>query len=209
MKKILIMAICFLLTSCFEITERIKHHEDQSGEYSLMIDFSKSWLKTKSAIFLGEVDGEKIPDEAEINKKLDDFKKMASAIEGISNVRTKANFDDFIFTINLDYKNLKALNLVMNSINKQKDKVHFLPTESGGFSRKTNYPIPEKLANDPKKKSDLQAASVIAIYTFDKNIKSVGNYKTKLSKNQKTVFLKQSVYDVLQSPILMNNTINL
>ena len=57
MKKFLAFCCCLLLTSCFEITERIKHHDDQSGEYTLMIDFSKSWFKTKSAIFLEEVDG--------------------------------------------------------------------------------------------------------------------------------------------------------
>ncbi|WP_459640981.1 hypothetical protein [Flavobacterium sp. CGRL2] len=69
MKKFLALFCCLLLTSCFEITERIKHHDDQSGEYTLMIDFSRSWFKTKSAIWLEEVDGVKIPNEQEISQK--------------------------------------------------------------------------------------------------------------------------------------------
>lgn len=197
-----------LLTSCFEITERIKHHDDQSGEYTLMIDFSRSWFKTKSAIWLEEVDGVKIPNEQEISQKLDDFKIKASRIEGISNVLTKADFDNYVFIIKLNYANLKALNTVVNSINNQREQIHF-SSNAKTFERIASYPIPEKVVNDPKKKKDLEEASIIAIYTFDKDILSVNNANSKISKNKKTVFLKQSMYSVLKKSTLMNNTIQL
>lgn len=197
-----------LLTSCFEITERIKHHDDQSGEYTLMIDFSRSWFKTKSAIWLEEVDGVKIPNEQEISQKLDDFKIKASKIEGISNVSTKADFDNYVFIIKLNYANLKALNTVVNSINNQREQIHF-SSNAKNFERIASYPIPEKVVNDPKKKKDLEEASIIAIYTFDKDILSVNNANSKISKNKKTVFLKQSMYSVLKKSTLMNNTIQL
>ncbi|MGN7812881.1 hypothetical protein [Flavobacterium sp. 22076] len=208
MKKFLAFCCCLLLTSCFEITERIKHHDDQSGEYTLMIDFSKSWFKTKSAIWLEEVDGVKIPNEQEISQKLDDFKIKASKIEGISNVSTKADFDNYVFIIKLNYANLKALNTVVNSINNQREQIHF-SSNAKNFERIASYPIPEKVVNDPKKKKDLEEASIIAIYTFDKDILSVNNANSKISKNKKTVFLKQSMYSVLKKSTLMNNTIQL
>ena len=208
MKKFLAFCCCMLLTSCFEITERIKHHDDQSGEYTLMIDFSKSWFKTKSAIWLEEVDGVKIPNEQEISQKLDDFKIKASKIEGISNVSTKADFDNYVFIIKLNYANLKALNTVVNSINNQREQIHF-SSNAKNFERIASYPIPEKVVNDPKKKKDLEEASIIAIYTFDKDILSVNNANSKISKNKKTVFLKQSMYSVLKKSTLMNNTIQL
>ena len=208
MKKFLAFCCCMLLTSCFEITERIKHHDDQSGEYTLMIDFSKSWFKTKSAIWLEEVDGVKIPNEQEISQKLDDFKIKASKIEGISNVSTKADFDNYVFIIKLNYANLKALNTVVNSINNQREQIHF-SSNAKTFERIASYPIPEKVVNDPKKKKDLEEASIIAIYTFDKDILSVNNANSKISKNKKTVFLKQSMYSVLKKSTLMNNTIQL
>lgn len=209
MKKFLILFICFLCTGCFEITERIKHHNDQSGEYTLTVDFSKSWLKTKSAILLEEVDGTKIPNEEEISQKLLDFKRTASKIEGISNVKTTTNFDDYIFTITLDYKNLTALNLAMNSINKQKNQIHFISNGTNTFERRASYPIPEKLANNPKRKTDLEQANIISIYTFDNEIASVNNGNSKISKNKKTVFLKHNVYNVLRKSALMNNSIQL
>lgn len=208
MKKIFALCCCLLLTGCFEITERIKHHDDQSGEYTLMIDFSKSWFKTKSAIWLEEVDGVKIPNEQEITQKLEDFKTKASKIDGISNVTTKTDFDNYIFIIKLNYANLKALNAVVNTINNQRDQIHFSGSVKN-FERTASYPVPEKVVKDPKKKKDLEEASIIAIYTFDKDIQSVENGNSKISKNKKTVFLKQNMYSVLKKSTLMNNIIQL
>lgn len=208
MKKFLAFCCCLLLTSCFEITERIKHHDDQSGEYTLMVDFSKSWFKTKSAIFLEEVDGVKIPNEQEISQKLEDFKTKALKIDGISNVTTKADFDSYVFIIKLNYANLKALNAVVNTINNQRDQIHFSGSVKN-FERIASYPVPEKVVKDPKKRKDLEEANIIAIYTFDKDVQSVENANSKISKNKKTVFLKQSMYNVLKKSTLMNNTIQL
>lgn len=208
MKKILVLCCCWLLTSCFEITEKIKHHDNQSGDYTLIVDFSKSWFKTKSAMWLEEVDGVKIPNEEEITQKLLDFKRTASKIEGIANLSTKTDFDHYIFTIQFTYQNLKALNAVVNVINKQKKQVHF---NSNGktFERIASYPVPEKLVKDPKKKTDLEQANIIAVYTFDKNIAGATNGNSKIAKNKKTIFLKQSMYNVLKKSSLMNNTIQL
>ena len=208
MKKILVLCCCWLLTSCFEITEKIKHHDNQSGDYTLIVDFSKSWFKTKSAMWLEEVDGVKIPNEEEITQNLLDFKRTASKIEGIANLSTKTDFDHYIFTIQFTYQNLKALNAVVNVINKQKNQVHF---NSNGktFERIASYPVPEKLVKDPKKKTDLEQANIIAVYTFDKNIAGATNGNSKIAKNKKTIFLKQSMYNVLKKSSLMNNTIQL
>ncbi|WP_369618004.1 hypothetical protein [Flavobacterium sp. CFS9] len=208
MKKFLALCCCLLLTSCFEITERIKHHDDQSGEYTLMVDFSKSWFKTKSAMWMEEVDGVKIPNEQEITKKLEDFKVKALKIDGITNVTTKTDFDQYVFIIKLNYANLKALNAVVNTINNQSNQIHF-SSNARSFERIASYPVPEKVVKDPKKKEDLEAASITAIYTFDKEVKAVENPNSRISPNKKTVFLKQSMYSVLKKSALMNNRIQL
>jgi hypothetical protein len=208
MKKFLALCCCLLLTGCFEITERIKHHDNQSGEYTLMIDFSKSWFKTKSAIWLEEVDGVKIPNEQEITKKLADFKAKALKIDGITNINTKTDFESYVFIIKLNYANVKALNAVVNTINNQSDQIHF-SSNAKGFERIASYPVPDKLIKDPKKKQDLEQANIISIYTFDRDIKATENPNSKISKNKKTVFLKQSMYSVLKKSSLMNNTIQL
>jgi len=159
-------------------------------------------------MWLEEVDGVKIPNEQEITKKLEDFKTKASKIDGITNVTTKTDFDNYVFIIKLNYANLKALNAVVNTINNQRDQIHFSGSEKN-FERIASYPVPEKVVKDPKKKKDLEAANIIAIYTFDKDVQAVQNPNSKISQNKKTVFLKQSMYSVLKKSALMNNSIQL
>lgn len=208
MSKLLVLCCCFLFCSCFEITEKIKHHDNQSGEYSITVNFSQSWFKTKSAMLLEEVDGVKIPNEQEIAQKLSDFKKSASKIEGISDVVTKTDFEHYIFSIQLNYKNLTALNNVINNMNKQNNQIHFSGNQDS-FQRIASCPIPKNLAKDPSKKADLEQANIIAIYTFDRDVASVNNGSCKISKNKKTTFLKQNVYNVLKKSTIMNNSIQL
>lgn len=206
MKKVLVLILCFFFSSCFEITERIKHYNDQSGTYSLVVDFSKSWFKTKSAIWLEEVDGVSIPNEDDIKNKLADFRLNASKIEGVSGISTKYDFENYIFVLKFAYKNITALNAVLNSMDKNNNLVHFT-NANGNFERIASYPIPKKIIEKEDKKEDLLNANIIAIYSFEKEIIKVNNPSSKLSKNKKTVFLKQNVYTVLKSNSIMNNTI--
>ena len=92
MKKRNCIISLFFLTGCFEITELVKHNKDNSGNYSLVIDFSPSWLKVRTAIALGEVDGVSIPSEEEIKSKLANFRNKASKIKGVSKISSSYDF---------------------------------------------------------------------------------------------------------------------
>ena len=195
MKKLIILSICLLLTSCFEITEKIKHNSDQSGDYSLVVDFSSSWFKTKSAIMLEEVDGVSIPNEEDIKSKLAQFRAEASKIKGISKISTSYDFNTYIFKINFSYNSLETLNAVLNAINKKNTLVHF-KNNNGKFERIASYPLPKNLIKNEDKKEDLLKANIVAVYTFDKDVAMVQNANSKLSKSKKTVFLKQNIWNV-------------
>ncbi|MGX7667777.1 hypothetical protein [Flavobacterium pedocola] len=207
MKKLVLLSIFFLLTGCFEITEKIKHNKDQSGEYSLVVDFSDSWLKMKSAIMLQEVDGVAIPNEEEIKSRLAQFKAEALKIKGISKVSTSHDFSNYIFKIHFSYSSVEALNKALNSINKKNNSIHFKESD-GKFERIASYPFPKELTNNNDKKEDLLKANIIAVYTFDKEVAAVQNSNCKLSKSKKTVFLKQNIWNVLNNNKLMNNSIS-
>ena len=191
MKKLFILGICLLLTSCFEITEKIKHNSNQSGDYSLVIDFSSSWLKTKSAILLEEVDGVSIPNEEDIKSKLAQFRADASKIKGTSKISTSYDFNTYVFKINFSYNSIETLNAVLNTIDKKNSLVHF-KNNNGRFERIASYPLPK----------------ITAVYTFDKDVATVQNPNSKLSKSKKTVFLKQNIWNVLNNNKLMNNSIS-
>ena len=207
MKKLIILSICLLLTSCFEITEKIKHNSDQSGDYSLVVDFSSSWFKTKSAIMLEEVDGVSIPNEEDIKSKLAQFRAEASKIKGISKISTSYDFNTYIFKINFSYNSLETLNAVLNVMDKKNNLVHF-KNNNGKFERIASYPLPKNLIKNEDKKEDLLKANIIAVYTFDKDVSMVQNANSKLSKSKKTVFLKQNIWNVLNNNKLMNNSIS-
>lgn len=207
MKKLIILSICLLLTSCFEITEKIKHNSDQSGDYSLVVDFSSSWFKTKSAIMLEEVDGVSIPNEEDIKSKLAQFRAEASKIKGISKISTSYDFNTYIFKINFSYNSLETLNAVLNAIDKKNTLVHFKNT-NGKFERIASYPLPKNLIKNEDKKEDLLKANIVAVYTFDKDVAMLQNANSKLSKSKKTVFLKQNIWNVLNNNKLMNNSIS-
>ena len=207
MKKLFILSICLLLTSCFEITEKIKHNGDQSGDYSLVVDFSSSWFKTKSAIMLEEIDGVSIPNEEDIKSKLTQFRTEASKIKGVSKISTSYDFNTYIFKINFSYNSLETLNAVLNVMDKKNNLVHF-KNNNGKFERIASYPLPKNLIKNEDKKEDLLKANIIAVYTFDKDVSMVQNAKSKLSKSKKTVFLKHNIWNVLNNNKLMNNSIS-
>lgn len=207
MKKLFILSICLLLTGCFEVTEKIKHNNNQSGDYSLVVDFSSSWLKTKSAILLEEVDGVSIPSEEEIKTKLAQFRADASKIKGTSKISTSYDFSNYVFKINFSYNSLETLNAVLNTIDKKNNFVHF-KNNNGKFERIASYPLPKNLIKNEDKKEDLLKANITAVYTFDKDVATVQNPNSKLSKSKKTVFLKQNIWNVLNNNNLMNNAIS-
>ncbi|MBE0392111.1 hypothetical protein HNQ02_000890 [Flavobacterium sp. 7E] len=203
MRKIVLILFCVLFSSCFKITEKLNHKSNQTGDYSLVIDFSDSWIKTRAAIMLGEVDGDKIPSENEMKQKLAQFRADASKIKGASKIYTSYDFNNYVFKLNFSYNSIETLNAVLNSINKE-NKVDHFKESNGRFERIASYPIPKKL----KEKEDLEKATITAIYTFDKVIKTVQNPNSKLSKSKKTVFLRYDVWRVLNDNNLMNNSIS-
>ncbi|NHM03371.1 hypothetical protein G4L40_01495 [Flavobacterium sp. TWA-26] len=207
MKNMIFLIICLLLTGCFEVTEKIKHNNNQSGDYSLVVDFSSSWLKTKSAILLEEVDGVSIPSEEEIKTKLAQFRADASKIKGASKISTSYDFSNYVFKINFSYNSLETLNAVLNTIDKKNNFVHF-KNNNGKFERIASYPLPKNLIKNDDKKEDLLKANITAVYTFDKDVATVQNPNSKLSKSKKTVFLKQNIWNVLNNNNLMNNAIS-
>jgi hypothetical protein len=208
MKKIGLILLCLLFSSCFQITEIIKHKSDNSGSYSLIIDFSKSWVKTRTAILLGDVDGVSIPSEEEIQSKLAQFKVEANNIKGVTNISTSNDFNNYVFKLNFSYNSIETLNKVLNSFNKKKNLIH-CKMENRTFVRNTDYPFPKNLTKNDEKKDALQDASITTIYTFDKDVAQIENAISKVSKSKKTVVLKQSIWNALQNKNAMNNKITL
>ena len=110
--------------------------------------------------------------------------------------------------MNFSYNSIETLNKVLNSLDKKSKHVHF-KADNEKFERIAAYAFPANLIKDEDKKEDLLKANITAIYTFDKDIASVQNTSSKISKTKKTVVLKQNIWSVLKNTALMNNSITL
>ena len=208
MKKILVVLSCFLFSSCFHITEKVKHNSNNSGDYQLVIDFSESWLKVKSAMYLEEVDGVSIPSEEEIKQKLSQFKNNAQKIKDLSDVKTSYDFKNYVFKVSFKYATVEALNKALNTMNSKEKFIHF-SIDNQIFKRNASFPLPKNLVKNDDKKEDLLNATITSVYTFEKPVLKVENNESKVSKTKKTVFLKQNIWNTLKNTNLLNNTITL
>ena len=95
-----------LLSSCIEIIDDLSIHSDGTGTFKYSINLSSSKLKVNSILSLDSLDGKKVPDLAEIEAKITEFKSLLSQEPGISMVKTDFNTSDFILKISIDFNSI-------------------------------------------------------------------------------------------------------
>jgi hypothetical protein len=108
---LLILFVSLSTSSCINFLERVFFNPNGSGEYSFSVDMSE--LKS-----LSEMVGEEFSsDEAmkAINVDENITAQKLEAIEGISNVRTEFDDENFKVTIGFNFDNVDALNAGMST----------------------------------------------------------------------------------------------
>ena len=86
----------FTLTSCFDILDKVAMKADGSGEYSIILNASKSKTRINSISKMETINGKKVPKKAEIQTQLNEAAAVFKVVPGISNVKTSADFDKYI-----------------------------------------------------------------------------------------------------------------
>jgi len=212
----------FLLsfTSCFEVREEVKMNADGSGAVNLTIDLSQSKNNLTNYMKAGEVNGQKIPSQIEIEMELLKLKNVISSIPGMSEVKLKKDFTEFVFNLTGNFKDVKTLNTAINTASSAMNKTpfplkkvkHFNLSDSK-FSRlfeytddrltKTEYDglpaIPRLL---------MESAKVISIYRFENPVKKVSNKNAKLSPSKKAVMLEANIAEFAKGEISLANDIS-
>lgn len=215
--------LCLFLitfTSCFEVREEVKMNADGSGSVNLTIDLSQSKNNLTNYMKAGEVNGQKIPSQMEIEMELLKLKNVVSAIPGISNVGVEKDFKEFVFNLTGDFKDIKTLNNAVNTavatMNKMPFPVkkfkHFNYTD-GKFSRLFEYTDDrmteaefDGLPSIPKLL--MESAKVISIYRFETPVKKVTNKKAKLSPSKKAVMLEGNIAEFAKGEASLANDIS-
>tara|TARA_R110002073_G_scaffold336208_1_gene530947 strand:- start:87295 stop:87966 length:672 start_codon:yes stop_codon:yes gene_type:complete len=215
--KFILLGVFILLTSCFEIIEEVSFNEDGSGNVMLTLNLSQSRTKLNSFMLLDSVNKYKVPSKIEIR---DHFNKIATTIKntnGISNVQHTVNFDDYIFTISCDFKDVEALNTVISNFSSKNEAAliqqnkHFSYDQSKDvFTRNYHY----DLATEFKKtqledRKVIESATYTTIYRFKKPIISSNNQAAKIASSKKAVMLKVNVKDIITNQKSIKNQITL
>ncbi|MFK8008585.1 MAG: hypothetical protein AB8H03_19660 [Saprospiraceae bacterium] len=224
MKKLfqttLLFAILISFTSCFDVTEEVKMNADGSGELRLNIDLSQSKGNLAGYMAAGEINGVEIPSEAEIKSEIKKLKKALSKIKGISKVKAKSDFGEFVFEVTANFKNMKALNKAINASVKTFNQTPFpLPRfkhfsfKENKFSRLFNY-TDERFTQEEFDgmmsvvRYLMESAKVVSIYRFEENVKNISNSKAKISPSKKAVMLEGNISEFATGKKTLENHIS-
>ena len=208
-----------LFTSCFEILEEIKLNADGSGNMLVTFNLSQSKSKVASLMLLDSVNGYKVPSKEDIGSALKEAKKHLKTIEGISNITTTTDYDNYIFTISCNFSataNIDAVFKDLISKHNKKSKTNFNTTNfsfnANTFKRSFSYDDSIKRNFNKLNAEDrkiFEDASYTTIYRFEDDVKQVSNTNAKIAPNKKAVFLKVDLLSLILGKKNITNTIQL
>jgi len=211
------LAIPFF-SSCFQIIEEITMKNDGTGDVVLTINLSQSKTKVASVMLLDSVQGYKVPSKQKIQQELNQAVAYLKKMDGISNVKSTSDFNNYIASISFSFKEVSNINnITMNILARQKIKAANTSSYSYNkttktFSRKYQSVATAKTEFNKLKSQDkavFNGASYTSIYRFESLVTSTSNPASNVSKSKKAVMLKSNITDLINGKISVSNQIQL
>ncbi len=213
-KQLLLIIPLFFFTSCFDILEKTHVKADGSGEYTIILNASKSKTRLASISKMETINGKKVPKQSEIESKIAEAGRIFKATPGISNVKTSMDFNNYILKLSCNFKNIENINAGLEQLKAKKIIGKNIPTQiysqnvaKKSFSR--NKVNTFKSDYDKMSKADKEIfnnAKYTSILQFENTIKSQSNSTYLLAPNKKAVKLDANVLDfILQKKQIQNN----
>ncbi len=212
-----LIAICLLLSGCFEITEDITLNADGSGTFRLIINASESKESLVNYMKVGEIEGQKIPAKVEIEHNLLKAKFVLQSIQGIDQIKISKDFENFIFKVEGAFDNIEKLNLGIVQLAESFNNTE-MPVPNGAnfkfrqgeLSRFFPYKLDTNFYDRAKTtvKYVLDTARITSIIRTDRKIKNYTNKKAKLSPSGKALMLKASLAELTKAESSLENKIS-
>jgi len=221
-KNVLICVLLLIslvsLSSCFETVEEINLNNDGSGRMTLTFNGSQSKAKLASVMKLSSVNGHRVPTVAEIKNELAQTAAQLRAIPGISNVKTSADFQNYILSVSFDFKDVSKINTAFSKML----TAYKIPTYNAAsyvYNKNTKTftktyqlnPATKKQYNELKQedKEVFKSAQYTSVYRFPSLVKTMTNTKASVSASKKAVMLKTPILNIINSGASVNNAIQL
>ncbi|CAD7805255.1 hypothetical protein CHRY9390_01340 [Chryseobacterium aquaeductus] len=214
-KWLLVLLPLFLLTSCFDILDKVNVKADGSGEYSLILNASKSKTRLASLSKMETINGKKVPKKPEIESKINEAARIFKSVPGISNVKTSIDFNNYILKLSCSFKKIENVNAGLEQLKSKNIVGKMIPTEiydhnlnKKSFARnkintfKSDY---EKLSTADKEV--FNNAKYTSVLQFENTVKSQSNNAYQLSPNKKAMKLEGNILDFILQKKQVQNTI--
>ncbi|WPO82654.1 hypothetical protein SD427_18110 [Chryseobacterium sp. JJR-5R] len=214
LRQVLLFIPLLLLASCFDIVDKASVKADGSGEYTIILNASKSKTRLASISKMETVNGKKVPKKPEIEAKINEAARIFKATPGISNVKTSMDFDNYIIKLSCNFKRIENINAGLEQLKAKNILGKMVPTRiySQNVAAKTftrNKINTFKSDYDKMSKADREIfndARYTSVLQFENTIKSQTNSSYLLSPNRKAVKLEANVLDfILQKKQIQNN----
>ncbi len=208
--------ISMSLSSCFDIVEEINMKSDGSGAIVGTLNMSKSRTKVSSLMKLDKIDGFKIPNQAEIRKQVTTLVQLLKNTKGISNVKYKLDFTNYIASISCDFQDVNALNAYTATLAKHfKTNLNTYSSYSYNSSNKTfvrsykHNPEAKKEFDKlkPENQKSFDQAFYTSIYRFQQPVLKQSNASGKVSTNKQAVMIKVPIPTLINGKANLANTI--
>ena len=202
-------------TSCFDILDKINQKADGSGEYSIILNASKSKTRLQSISKMETINGKKVPKKSEIEAKVNEAAAVFKSVPGISNVKTSMDFDNYIIKLSCNFKKIENINEGLEKLKTKKILNKMVPSQlySNNVAGKTftkNKVNTFKTDYEGMSKTDKEVfnnAKYTSVLQFENTIKSQTNSSYSISPNKKALKLEGNILDFILQKKQTNNTI--
>ncbi|SHH04467.1 hypothetical protein SAMN05421866_1929 [Chryseobacterium oranimense] len=214
--KLLMLFFPFLLlTSCFDILDKVNVKADGTGEYTIILNASKSKTRLASISKMETINGKKVPKKAEIESKINEAARIFKGTPGISNVKTSMDFDNYIIKLSCNFKKIENINAGLEQLKAKNILGKMIPTQiySQNLEKKSltrNKVNTFKADYDKLGKADKEIfnnARYTSVMQFENTVKSQTNSAYLLAPNKKAVKLEADILDLIFQKKQLQNTI--
>lgn len=214
-KQFVLLIPIFLLTSCFDILDKVNLKADGSGEYSLILNASKSKTRLASISKMETINGKKVPKKSEIEDKINEAARIFRTTPGISNVKTSLDFENYIIKLSCNFRKIEDINAGLAQLKGKNILGKMVPTQiySHNSAKKTfskNKVSTFKKEYEQLSKADKEVftdAGYISILQFENNIQSQSNPTYQMSPNKKALKQEGKILDFIFQKKQIQNTI--
>ncbi|MDF2933644.1 MAG: hypothetical protein K0R36_2975 [Chryseobacterium sp.] len=214
-KQLLLLFSLLFLTSCFDILDKVNVKADGSGEYSLILNASKSKTRLASISKMETINGKKVPKRADIESKINEAARIFKSVPGISNVKTVMDFDNYILKLSCNFKKIENVNAGLEQLKAKNILGKMIPTQIYSHNSAKKTFIRNKINTFKSDYNQLSSADkevfnnakYTSVLQFENTVKSQSNNAYQLSPNKKAMKLEGNILDFILQKKQIQNTV--